>query len=164
MDKHCKTKTHLDNVGGIIKELRSSFTDKITKDSSGYFVICKTRYDNKKKHIELDQHKENDKEKKLADGKWREKVNELRLDHNIKHNQIKISSSNYEDPRLLEALEALHIIHLKIKFNTFDVVPYTKPADDKVEENEFTFRLMTRQYNGPYDLDMLNGELETRMQ
>ena len=23
---------------------------------------------------------------------------------------------------------------------------------------------MTRQYNGPYDLDMLNGELKTRMQ
>ena len=58
----CKTKTHLDNVGVIIKDLRSSLTDKITKDSSGYFVICKTRYDNKKKHIELDQHKENDKE------------------------------------------------------------------------------------------------------
>ena len=41
---------------------------------------------------------------------------------------------------------------------------YTKPTDDKLQENEFTFRLMTRQYNGPYDLDMLNSEFESRMQ
>ena len=58
----------------------------------------------------------------------------------------------------------MHNIHPHIKFNTFDVVKYTKPTDDKLEENEFTFRLMTRQYNGAHDLDLLNGELETRMQ
>ena len=34
----------------------------------------------------------------------------------------------------------------------------------KLEENEFRFRLMTRQYNGPHDLDIFNSELETRMQ
>ena len=64
----------------------------------------------------------------------------------------------------MEALEAMHNIHPHIKFNTFDVVRYTKPTDDKIEENEITIRLMTRQYNGPYDLDMLNEELETRME
>ena len=30
--------------------------------------------------------------------------------------------------------------------------------------NSFTFRLTTRQHNGPNDLDMINSELETRMQ
>ena len=36
----------------------------------------------------------------------------------------------------------------------------------KPEEHEFrlTFRLMSRQYNQPYELDLLNGELEKRMQ
>ena len=58
----------------------------------------------------------------------------------------------------------MYSIHPHIKFTTFDVVKYTKPTDDKLEENEFTFRLMTRQYNRPHDLDMLNSELETRMQ
>ena len=111
MDKQFKTKTHLDKVGGLTKDLRSSFTDKITKDNSGYCDICNFRYDNKKKHIESDQHKENDKEKKLVDEKWRDKVNELGLDHNMKHNQIIISSSDYEDPRFLEALKAMHNIH-----------------------------------------------------
>ena len=82
----------------------------------------------------------------------------------MKDNQIILSSSDYEDPRFLEALKAMHNIHFHIKFNTFDVIRYTKPTDDKLEENECTLRLMTRQYNGPYDLDMLNGELETRMQ
>ena len=57
----------------------------------------------------------------------------------------------------------MYNIHPYIKFNTFDV-KYTKPTDDKVDENEFTIRLMTRQYNGPHDLDMLNSELETRTQ
>ena len=42
-------------------------------------------------------------------------------------------------------------IHPYIKFNTFDVVKYTKPRDDKLEKNEFIFGLMTRQYNGPHD-------------
>ena len=75
-----------------------------------------------------------------------------------------ISSTDYEDPRFLEALEALHNIHPHIKFNAFDVVRYTKPTDEQLEGNEFTFWLMTRQYNGSYDLDLLNRELESRMQ
>ena len=162
MDKHFETKTRLDKFGGITKDLRSSFTDNITKDSSGYCDICNTRYDNKKKHIESEQHNENIKKKRLVEEKWRDKVNELGLDHNMKHNQIIKSSSDYEDPRLLEAIEAMHNIHSRLKFNYFDVVRYTKPTDDKVEENEFS--LMTRLYNGPYELDMLNGGLETRMQ
>ena len=82
----------------------------------------------------------------------------------MKHNQIIVTSTDYEDPRFLEALEAFHNIHPHIKFNTFDVVRYTKPTDDKLEEIELTFRLMTRHYNGPYDLDLLSGELESRMQ
>ena len=63
-------------------------------------------------------------------------------------------------------LEEMYNIHPYIMFNTFDVVKYTKPTDedDKLEENKFKFRLMTGQYNGPHDLDMLNSELETRMQ
>ena len=48
VEQHFKTKTHLDNVEGLTKDLRSSFTDKITKDSSGYCDICNTRYDQKK--------------------------------------------------------------------------------------------------------------------
>ena len=75
-----------------------------------------------------------------------------------------ITSSNYEDPKFLNVLEAMYNIHPHIKFNTFDVVKYTKPTHDKLEENEITFRLMTRQCNGPHDLDMLNSELDTRMQ
>ena len=82
----------------------------------------------------------------------------------MKHNQIIISSSDYGDLRFLEASEEMHNIHPHNKLKTIDVVKYTKPTDDKIEENEFTFRLMTRQYNGPYDLDILNGELEPRMQ
>ena len=58
----------------------------------------------------------------------------------------------------------MHNIHPHIKFNNFDVVKITKLTDDTLEENEFTFRLRTRQYNGAHDLDLLNGELETRMQ
>ena len=80
-----------------------------------------------------------------------------------------ISISDYEDPRFLEALQAMHNIHPHIIFNTFDAVRNTKPTYEKLEENEFTFRQMTRQYNGSYDnimdlMDLLNGELETRMQ
>ena len=82
----------------------------------------------------------------------------------MKHKQIIVTSTDYEDPRFLEALEALHNIIPHIRFNNFDVVRYTKSTDDKLEENEFTFRLMTRQNSGPYDLDFLNGELESRMQ
>ena len=75
-----------------------------------------------------------------------------------------ITSSNYEDIKFLNVLDEMYNIHPHNKFNTFDVVMYTKPTDEKLEENEFTFRLMTGQYNGPHDLDMLNIELETRMQ
>ena len=77
----------------------------------------------------------------------------------MKHNQIIITSSNYEYPKFLNILASLRNIHPHIRFNTYDVVKYTKPTEDKLEENELTFRLMTRQYNGAYDLDLLNGEL-----
>ena len=164
VDQHLKTKMHLDNVTGkskdnISKDQPSSFTDT----TEGYCNICNTRYNNKNEHNESDEHKANIKQKELVDKKWRDKVTELGLDHNMKHNQIIITRSNYEDPKFLNILESLHSIHPHIKFNTFDVVKYTKPTDDKLEENEFTFRLMTRQYNGAHDLDLLNGELETRM-
>ena len=174
VDQHLKTKMLLDKVN-----LRSGFTDgkykNIDKDNGetwsvthniteGNCNICNTRYNNKKEHSGSDEHKENVKQKKLDDKKRRDKVSELGLDHNMKHNQIIITSSNYEDPKFLIILESLHNIHPHIKFNTFDVVKYTKPTDDKLEENEFTFRLKTRQYNGAHDLDLLNGELESRMQ
>ena len=77
----------------------------------------------------------------------------------MKYNQLIITSSSYEGLKFLNILESLHNIHPHIKFNTFDVVKYTK-----LEENKFTFRLMTRQYKGAHDLDLLNGELESRMQ
>ena len=77
------------------KDLRSSLTDKdidkdITKDNmaDGYCNICNNRYNNKTEHNESDEHKENVNQKKLVDWKWRDKVNELGLDHNMKHNQI----------------------------------------------------------------------------
>ena len=71
---------HLVNVNGITKDkitkdLRSSFTD-----SSGYCDICKTSYSNKNKQKESDEHKDNVKQKKFVDDKWRDKVNELGLD------------------------------------------------------------------------------------
>ena len=172
MDQHLKTKMHLDNVKGKDKDIDK---DNIAEDNGetwsgthniteGYCNICNTRYNNKNEHNESDERKENFKHKKLVDKKWRDKVNELGFDHNMKYNQIMITSSNYEDPKFLKVLEAIYNIHPHFKFNTFDVVKYTKPTDDKLEGNEFTFRLMTRQYNGPYDLDMLNSELESRMQ
>ena len=157
VDKHLKTKMHLDNVNGITK-------DKITKDSAGYCDICNTSYNNKNKHNESDEHKEKDNQKKIGDWEWRDEVNELGLDNNMKYNQIMIRSSDYEDPRFLEALEVMCNIHLHNRFNSFDVVSYTKPTDEQLEEKEFIFRLMTRQYNGSSDLDLLNSELETRMQ
>ena len=58
-----------------------------------------------------------------------------------------ITSNNYEDIKFLNLLEAMYNIHPHIKFNTFDVVKYAKPTDDKLEENEFTIRLTTRQCN-----------------
>ena len=81
----------------------------------------------------------------------------------MRYNQIMITSKTYDDLKFLEKLEALHNIHPHIMFNNFDVTNYTKSTDDKLEEHEFKFRLTTRQYNGSYDLDMLNSELETRM-
>ena len=147
MDQHLKTKMHLDNVNGKYKDIDKdngetwSETHNITE---GYCNICNTRYNNKKEPNGSDEHKENVKQKKLDDKKWRDKVSELGLDHNMKHNQIIIISSNYEDPKFLNILESLHNIHPHIKFNTFDVDKYTKPTDDKLEKNEFTFRLMTR--------------------
>ena len=172
MDQHSKTKMHLDNVNCKDKDTEN---DNISENNGetwsethnitdGYCNICNTRYKNKNEHNESDEHKENFKQKKLVDKKWRDKVNELGLDHNMKYNQIVITSSKYEDPKFLKVLEAMYNIHPHFKFNTFDVVKYTKPTDDKLEENEFTFRLMTRQYNGPYDLVMLNSELESKVQ
>ena len=75
-----------------------------------------------------------------------------------------IKNEHSEDSRFLETLEQMHGIHPHIKFNTLGVVRYTKPTDDKLEEIEFTFRLMTRQHNGSFDLDRLSSELEPRMQ
>ena len=154
VDQHLKTKMHLDNVEG--KDLRickstslSSLTDKDKdKDTNkniteGYCNICNTRYNNKNEHNESEEHKENNNQKKLVDKKWPDKVSELGFDRNMKHNQI-IITSNYEDLKFLNILESLHNIHPHIKFNTFDVVKYTKPTDDKLEENELTFRLMTK--------------------
>ena len=54
-----------------------------------------------------------------------------------------ITSSNYEDIKFLNVLGEMYNIHPNIQFNTFDAVKYTKLTDDKLEENEFTFRLMT---------------------
>ena len=127
VDQHLKTKMHLDNVNprsgftdgkdkdidkgidtDITKGLQTSFTDKITE---GYCNICNTRYNNKNEHSGSDEHKENVKQKKLVDKKWRDKVNELGLDHNVKHNQIITTSSNYEDHKFLNILESLLNIH-----------------------------------------------------
>ena len=176
VDQHLKTKMHLDNVTGKYKDITGDDNNNIAREDNGeiwsethnktegYCNICNTRYNNKHEHNESDEHKQNIKRKKLVDKTWRDKVNELGLDHNMKNNQIMITSSNIEGVNFLKLLEAMYNIHPHIKFNTFDVVKYTKPTDDKLKENEFTFRLMTRQYNGPHDLDMLNSELETRMQ
>ena len=94
VDQHLKTKLHLDNVNP-----RSGFTDgkyedidKVNGETSveslhgwsethniteGYCNICNTRYNNKKEHSGSDEHKENVKQKKLDDKKWRDKVSEL---------------------------------------------------------------------------------------
>ena len=157
VDQHLKIKMHPDNVNGITIE-------KINKDTSGYCDICSSRYNNKKKHKDSDWHEENDNQKKVVDGKWRDKINELGSEHNMKYNQKMKSSSIFEDPRFLEALEALYKLHPHIKFNTFDVVRYTKPTDEQIEEKDITVGLRTRQYNRSYDLDLVNGEFETRMQ
>ena len=36
--------------------------------------------------------------------------------------------------------------------------------NEKHQEQEFSFRLVSRQYNSQNQLDLLNGELETRTQ
>ena len=77
----------------------------------------------------------NIKKKKLVDGKWRDKVNDLGLDHNMKYNQIMITSSNYEHIKFLNVLEEMYNIHPHIKFNTVDLVKCTKPRDDKKKTN-----------------------------
>ena len=66
VDNHLKTKIHLDNVEGkvqdnISKDNRETWskTHNITEDSSGYFDICKTRYNNKNKDNESNEHKQN---------------------------------------------------------------------------------------------------------
>ena len=176
MDQHLKTKLHLDNVKGKYQDITGDDNNNIAREDNGetwsethnrtegYCNICNTRYNNKNEHNESDEHKENVKQKKLVDKKWRDKVNELGLDHNMKYNQIMTTISNYEDIKFLNVIEEMYNIHPHIKFNNFDVVKNTKPTDDKLEENKFTFRLMTRQYNGPHDLDILISELETRMQ
>ena len=64
---------------------------------------------------------------------------------------------------MLEALDAIHNKHPHIKFNTFDVVRDTKPTDETLEGNNFTFRLISLLFYTPYDLDVLNSELETRI-
>ena len=99
VDKRLKTKMHLDNVNGKDKDIDKDITkDNITE---GYCDVCNTRYNNKKDHCGSDEHKKKVKQKKLVDKKWRDKVSELGLDHKMKHNQIIITSSNYEDPKFL---------------------------------------------------------------
>ena len=129
MDQQLNTKMHLDNVNGKDKDITEDST--ISKDNSGYCNICNTRYNNENEHNESDEHKEIVNQKKLVDGKWRDKVNELGLDHNMKYNQIMITSSTYEDIKFLNVLQEMYNIHSHIMFNTFDVVKYTKPTDDK---------------------------------
>ena len=147
VDQHLKTKMHLDKVNprsgftdgkdtDITEDPRSGYTNSIiSKDNSGYCNICSTRYNNKNEHNESDEHKENVNQKKFVDGKWRDKKNELGLDHNMKYNQIMKTSSNYEDIKFLNVLEEMYNLHPHIKCNTFGVVKYTKLTDDKLEEN-----------------------------
>ena len=91
---------------------------KLIIKTEGYCNICNTRYNNKNEHNESDEYKENVKQKKLVDRKWRDKVNELGLDHNMKYNQIMITRSNYEDFKFLNVSEEMYNIHPHIKFNT----------------------------------------------
>ena len=46
-----------------------------------------------------------------------------------------ITSKNYEHINILIVLEEMYNIHPHIKFNTVDVVKYTKPTDDKKKTN-----------------------------
>ena len=98
VEQKFKTKLHLDNVEGKVNNITKDNVEgkdnkiievsTLSKDKTGYCNICNTRYDNKNKHNESEQHNENIQEKKLVDEKWRDKVNELGLDRNMKHNQI----------------------------------------------------------------------------
>ena len=112
VDQHLKTKMHLDNVNGKYKDItedpRSGYTNStIYEDNSGYCNIFHTRYNHKNEHNESDEHKETVNQKKLVDGKWRDKVNELGLDHNMKYNQIMITIRNYEDIKFFNILEEM---------------------------------------------------------
>ena len=92
VDQHLKTKMHLDNVAVKSKDQHSGLIDK--DKTGGYCDVCNTRFNNKKKHSGSDEHKKNVKQKKLVEKKWEEKVRELGLDHNMRHNQLIITSSN----------------------------------------------------------------------
>ena len=73
-----------------------------------------------------------------------------------------LANTDYNDPVFVNTLHALHNFHPQFKLNTFDVVNYTKPTDQKTEADRFTIRLMTTRCNSPTDLDELNNELKTR--
>ena len=129
---------HLDNDKGkdkdnfITEDPRSGYiNNNVTEDSTiskdnttstGNCDICNTRYNNKNKHDGSDDNEENVKQKKLADVMWREKIEELGLDHNIKFSKIRITSGNYEVPKFLIVSEAMYNINSHNKFTTFDVV------------------------------------------
>ena len=44
------------------------------------------------------------------------------------------------------------------------MVRYTKYTGDNLEEHEFTFMLMSRQYKSLYDVNLLNRKIESRIQ
>ena len=108
MDQRLKTKLFLDNVKEKYEDITGDDINNIAREdngetwsethnkSVGYCNICNTRYNTKNEHNESDENKENVKQEKLVDKKWRDKVYELGLDHNMKCNQIMITSSNYE--------------------------------------------------------------------
>ena len=73
-----------------------------------------------------------------------------------------LSSSDYNDPIFVKLLQALHDFHPQIKFHTFGVVKYTQTTVEKLEKHEFTFRLMTRQYNSPKNLENLNHDFKNK--
>ena len=73
----------------------------------------------------------------------------------ITSKQIMLAGSYNNYPIYANTLQELHNIHPVIKFNSFHVVKYTIPTDQKTKEHEFTFRLLTRQPNSANDLDNL---------
>ena len=52
------------------------------------------------------------------------------IDQNVRPNQIKVISKNYEDPNFLGAIDAINNIHPHIILNTCDIVWHTKPIDE----------------------------------